>query len=107
VAPRPAVQLGRPTCAGSAATGASLVGDVEQGLLDQPVEVERDCRPGNPQRGGDFVSAYGRGLAHDVLVELASGRLVQRCYRGHPAGQGLVHPHILKHNLIDENPSSF
>ena len=76
------VQLGGPPRAGPAPPGQPAELDLEQALVDQPVQVELRRVPGDADARGRLVAAHRLGLADHEQVEVAAHRLGER---GHPA----------------------
>ena len=72
------------------AAGAPLEDDLEQPVVDEPVEVEGGGRARDCGAAAASSRLTGRGLPDDVVVEPAAGRLGQRGDRGH-LGSAVVH----------------
>ncbi len=89
--------LGGPSGTGAGPAGAALIDDVQQPGGGERFEVEG--RGGAQQlQGGGLVAAHGFGLAYNVVVQPAPGRLVEHGV-GRDAGLGVLHDHHSKTNL--------
>jgi hypothetical protein len=75
------VELRRPPRAGTRATRSPRVGDRQEPLLRQPVQVVRGERAADAQRPGDLVAANRVVLGADVVVGVAAGRIGERAQR--------------------------
>ena len=106
VALGPPVELRRAAGAGSGATGAALEADVEQALVDQPVQVEGGGRARHGGRRGRLVPADRRraGARRGRRAAAGSARPARRPRP--PARAVVVHGGSLEPIRVDERVSA-